>query len=230
MKFITSTIFYFLFSIYAFAQNETLISRDVVSYKADRLGNIYYIDSKSVLNKFEPKIKRYTKYADLKSGKISSIDVSNPLRIVVFYEDQATVKFLDINLTEIGSYVIRSNYSDGWISLVASSNNNGLWMYDNINRKIIKLGEQLNTQFSTGDLYLIFSKKISPSYLLENADELYLIDTSNGIFVFDLFGGYKKSLPINAEIITQLSNPYETKNTVRVLLRGDALLYTKEKE
>ena len=112
------------------AQDEIKIAEDVLSYKADRLGNVYYVDSKNGLNKYEPTIKRYTRYADMRNGKISSIDVTNPLRIVVFYEGQSIAKFLDINLTEINSFDIRSNYSEGWISLTASSNNNGLWMFN----------------------------------------------------------------------------------------------------
>ncbi len=223
MKSIYFTFFYFLFSFYntSFAQIKiggkdvedvkltTKVAQDVVSFKVDRFGNAYYIDSKNVLNKFEPKINRYTKYADLKSGRISSIDVTNPLRIVVFYEDQSIVKFLDVNLTEISSFQIRTNYSEGWISLVSSSNNNGLWMYDNVNRKLLKLGEQLNTQFSSGDLFLVLSKKINPVQLIEYADELFLIDTTKGTFVFDLFGGYKRTISISDEALNAKINSYE---------------------
>lgn len=183
-----------------------LISKGVSFYKIDRLGNIYFVDTKNCLNKFEPSIKRYTKYADLKNGEISSIDISNPLRIVVFFQSQSIVKFLDINLTEINSFQIRNNYSEGWISLVSSSNNNGLWMYDNVNRKIIKTGEKLNTLFSTGDLYLIISKKINPSILFEKSDELFLCDFEKGIFVFDMFGGYKKTIPFTEEKLNSIIN------------------------
>jgi len=218
-----------LFSIIylnGFSQTDVIkIASDVLSAKVDRLGNVYYIDSKNTLNKYEPKINRTTKYADLKNGKISSIDVTNPLRVVVFYEDQAIVKFLDINLTEINSFQIRNNYVEGWISLVASSNNNGLWMYDNINRKLIKLGEQLNTQFSTGDLYLVLSKKISPNAIVEFSDELFLCDSTNGIFVFDLFGGYKKSIPYTLENFEQISSQNIQHKNTAILLNKSELFY-----
>lgn len=210
------------------AQDEVKIAEDVLSYNADRLGNIYYIDSKNGLNKFEPSIKRYTRYADMRSGKISSIDVTNPLRIVVFYEGQSVAKFLDINLTEINSFDIRSNYSEGWISLVASSNNNGLWMYDNVNRKIIKLGEQFNTQFSSGDLYLVLSKKINPSLLIENSDELFLCDTTIGIFVFDLFGGYKRMLPAASEEYYNIVQPAEHTKNYSIYFHSGSLIYLKK--
>lgn len=220
--------FLFLISFKGFSQEDSVnISSNVVSAKLDRLGNIYFITNNNTLNKYEPTIKRYTKFADLRNGKISSIDVTNPLRIVVFYEDQAVVKFLDINLTEINSVDIRKYYSDGWISLAASSNNNGLWIYDNVNRKLLKLGEQLNTQVSTGDLYLILSKKISPQLMIEYSDELYLCDSTNGIFVFDLFGGYKKTIPYSTLIFNQISSSYLPKNSSHLLFKDDVLYYKK---
>lgn len=227
MKFRIALICFFSF-IYlnGYSQSDVIkIASDVLSAKVDRLGNVYYIDTKNTLNKYEPKINRITKYADLKNGKITSIDVSNPLRIVVFYEDQASVKFLDINLTEINSFQIRNNYVEGWISLVASSNNNGLWMYDNINRKLLKLGEQLNTQFSTGDLYLILSKKIIPNAIVEFSDELFLCDTTNGIFVFDLFGGYKKSIPYTAENFERIVSQNIVHKNTAILLNKSELFY-----
>lgn len=227
MKFRIALICFFSF-IYlnGYSQSDVIkIASDVLSAKVDRLGNVYYIDTKNTLNKYEPKINRITKYADLKNGKITSIDVSNPLRIVVFYEDQASVKFLDINLTEINSFQIRNNYVEGWISLVASSNNNGLWMYDNINRKLLKLGEQLNTQFSTGDLYLILSKKITPNAIVEFSDELFLCDTTNGIFVFDLFGGYKKSIPYTAENFERIVSQNIVHKNTAILLNKSELFY-----
>lgn len=206
MKLVKSILILLLFVKLANASETIKIADDVLDYRVDRIGNVYFFDSKNVLTKYETKIKRYTRYADLRSGKITSIDVNNPLRVIVFYADQGIVKFLDVNLTEINSLQIRKTYSEGWISLVSSSNNNGIWMYDNVNRKIIKLAEQLNLVFQSSDLYLVLAKKINPTFLVEYGDELFLGDQKLGIFVFDLYGGYKKTLPVFANTITQIEN------------------------
>lgn len=204
MKTKTLLIFFIVFAQCTFGQTTKKIADEVSFYKVDRIGNVYFVDAKNNLTKYEPNVPRYTRFADLRSGKITSIDVSNPLRVVVFYADQAVVKFLDVNLTEINSFQIRSTYPEGWISLVASSNNNGLWMYDNLNRKLLKLGEQLNTLFVSSDLYLVLSKKINPTEIIEYADQLYLCDSTQGVFVFDLFGGYKKTLAFYPSKILQI--------------------------
>ncbi len=177
---------------------DQLIAKDVLFYKVDKLGNVYIVDNQNNFTKYEPQVPRYTKFADLKAGKIHSIDVSNPLRVLVYYADQFIVKFLDVNLTEISSFNLKDSYPDGWIRLACASNNNGLWLYEELNRKLIKVGEQLNTQLQTGDLYLITRKRLNPYYMIEYSDELYLCDQKNGIFVFDLLGGYKRTIPVYA--------------------------------
>lgn len=214
MKKVLIVFFFLCSSMSTFSQSILKIADDVRDYKVDRIGNVYYYDAQNILTKYETAIKRYTRFADLKSGKISSIDVSNPLRVLVFYADQGVVKFLDVNLTEINSLQIRNTYPDGWVSLTSSSNNNGIWMYDNLNRKLIKLDEQLNQVFISGDLFLVLGKKIKPSLLFEYADELFLADAKYGVFVFDLFGGYKCTLPIYSENILQVesSKIYYQKN------------------
>lgn len=198
---ITIILFSIIFSSGYGQSEEKLIAKDVVFYEVDEIGNVYFVDKLNTLTKYESNVPRYIKYADVKSGRIHSIDVSNPLRIVVFYADQFSVKFLDVNLTEINSFKIKDVYSDGWIRLVCSSNNNGLWMYDELSRKLIKVGEQLITQFQTGDLYLVTRKNINPDFMIEYGDELFLNDPKLGLMVFDLFGGYKKTIQLQSSPI-----------------------------
>ncbi len=206
MKKIVAIILLSITYFYSSAQSdEQLIAKDVSFYKVDEIGNVYYVDKLNTLTKYEANVPRYIKYADVKSGKIHSIDVSNPLRVVVFYADQFIVKFLDVNLTEINSFKIKDVYPEGWIRLVCSSNNNGLWMYDELTRKLIKVGEQLITQFQTGDLYLVTRKKINPNFMLEYGDELFLNDPKIGLMVFDLFGGYKKTIQIQSSSNVQFN-------------------------
>lgn len=197
-KIITIILLSFSYIACVAQSEDLLIAKDISFYKVDDIGNVYYVDKLNTLNKYEANVPRYIKYADLKSGKIHSIDVSNPLRVVVFYADQFVVKFLDVNLTEINSFKIKDVYPDGWIRLVCSSNNNGIWMYDELSRKLIKVGEQLITQFQTGDLYLVTRKKINPNFIIEHGDELYLNDPKIGLLVFDLFGGYKKTIKVQS--------------------------------
>lgn len=207
MKNIIVIILLSIFFLNSAAQSkEKLIAKDVSFYKVDDIGNVYYVDKLNTLTKYEPNVPRYIKYADVKSGRIHSIDISNPLRVVVFYADQFIVKFLDVNLTEINSFKVKDVYPEGWIRLVCSSNNNGIWMYDELSRKLIKVGEQLITQFQTGDLYLVTRKKINPNFMIEFGDELFLNDPKNGLMVFDLFGGYKKTINIQSSSSLQFKN------------------------
>ncbi len=173
-----------------------LIAKQIVFYKVDQLGNVYYVDSKNALGKFEPQQARTTKFADLQSGRLGFIDISNPLRILVFYPDFFITRFLDINLTEISNFKITNTYNEGLIKLVCTSNNNGFWIYDEINRKLLKMGDNFKTIQQSSDIFILTGKNIKPNFMIEQGDEVYVNDPTLGVFVFDVFGGYKKTIPI----------------------------------
>ena len=61
--------------------------------------------------------------------------------------------------------------------------------------------------------------------LVENADELFLCDTNIGVFVFDLFGGYKRMLPTTTEEYIKIVQPYDRAKNYSVFLRNRTLYY-----
>jgi hypothetical protein len=61
--------------------------------------------------------------------------------------------------------------------------------------------------------------------LVENADELFLCDTSIGVFVFDLFGGYKRLLAKTTEDYFKIAQPNERAKNYSVILRNRILYY-----
>lgn len=201
MKKIKCLIFLFLVSgcIHATAQDTAFLSRitEKATYlDADALGHIFYTDQQSNFYKKDIFTKRKLVYTDLRNGRIGYADISNPLRILLFYPDFLVIKFLDVNLSEINTYQIRENYQDGMIRLICASNNNGFWMYDENNRKLLRIGENFKTLHISPDLYQVTGRKLDPVAMLESGNELYLNDPAIGLLVFDLFGNYKKTIPI----------------------------------
>ncbi len=200
MKKISKTLI-ILFGMLSAAQAQKtdsliLLATSVSDIAVDKLGNYYYTDHSINLHKIDNYAKRTFNYSSQRNGKINSIDVKNPLQVLVFYSDFQTLKFLDGNLSEINTYSIRDNYQEGIIRLVCASNNNGFWMYDESNRKLIKVGDNFRAGFTSGDLFQVLGSKIIPNRMSEYGDELFINDPSKGIYVFDLFGGYKRRLPI----------------------------------
>ena len=79
---------------------EILINNgNIISFKVDKLNNIYTIDKKAELIKYDHKGTRLYTYTDKTLGPIDHLDVSNPLKLLAFYRDYQSLIFLDNTLS-----------------------------------------------------------------------------------------------------------------------------------
>src|SRR5688572_3667151 len=67
-------------------------------FEADNFGNIYTVKNEE-LCKYLPNGKRHARYSNLRYGNITSLDVSNPLKILLYYRDFQQIIFLDNQLS-----------------------------------------------------------------------------------------------------------------------------------
>lgn len=93
----------------------------------DRFDNTYYIKNNTFYKKGD---NETTSYANAQLGKITSVDIKNPLKILLFYRDFNTVILLDNKLNELSN---RIDFNETLFSknvfLTESSSNNNLWIY-----------------------------------------------------------------------------------------------------
>ena len=101
---------------------ETIPTQTECYVGVDFLKNHYHRTT-SVLHK-ESGQKTYT-YTNLRFGEIHSVDISNPLKIVVFYRNFNTVVLLDNRLNELETISFEAN-----ISFVRKSSGHHLWRYN----------------------------------------------------------------------------------------------------
>src|SRR4051812_47061664 len=69
----------------------------------DNFGNFYSASNNSVL-KFSPEGNFLYRYEEFRYGKIGMIDVTNPLKMMVFYPDFMTVVLVDKFLSPLTTY------------------------------------------------------------------------------------------------------------------------------
>ena len=101
---------------------ETIPTQTECYVGVDFLKNHYHRTT-SVLHK-ESGQKTYT-YTNLRFGEIHSVDISNPLKIVVFYRNFNTVVMLDHRLNELETISFEPT-----ISFVRKSSGHHLWRYN----------------------------------------------------------------------------------------------------
>ena len=69
-------------------------------------------------------------YNALQLGRISSVDIINPLKVVVFFQDTNTVVFLDNKLSEIERISFNNLSQFLNVSTATTSGSNSLWIFN----------------------------------------------------------------------------------------------------
>ncbi len=99
----------------------------------DNMVNLYYIKDNVLLKKYG---NESWQYKNLSLGKITKIDIQNPLQLVLFYENFNTVILLDNQLNE----TLKINFSENPIPLQLTAtgiaSQNRLWMYNSLTQQM----------------------------------------------------------------------------------------------
>lgn len=146
----------------------------------DTMGNYYFIKD----NVFTKKNASQTwQYKNVALGKITSVDILNPLKIIIFYENFNTTVLLDAQLNEI----LQKNFSialkETLVSHVGLASNNRLWLYNNLTNSIELYDYTTNASQTVGQP---LTQKIV--YAQTNFNTFYWIDEMNNLYTCDVFG------------------------------------------
>lgn len=164
-------------------------------YNADPIGNVYLVKDDEVL-KFLPGGKLFARYSNLKLGSISSLDVTNPLKLLLYYRDFQQLVFLDNQLSVNSQNVSLEALGYEQSELACASTNNSFWVYNKQNNELIRFNEGSKKIASTGNLKQVLKSDLSPNFMLEHNGYLYLNCPDNGVYVFDMFGAFSRLISI----------------------------------
>ena len=149
----------------------------------DQYGFIYHIN-KDNLVKFNNEGVPLYNYSNKLLGNITQLDISNPLRPLLFYQDQGIILALDNTLSLQKSEISLNELGLYQTSCISNSNfDNGIWLYDIDVNEVVKINHQAEVVFKSGNLSVILPNMQFPIFkLLEKNKKLYGI-TSNQIIV-----------------------------------------------
>jgi len=169
---------------------------NIANVAMDNLDNLYIISSTGQIKKLNASGDSVGVYNQVKNyGQLYSIDVSNPLKLLLFYKEFSTVVILDRFLANQSTLDLK-RFSVLSPSAIGNSYDNNIWVYDEYDNKLKKIDEQGNKLLETADFRTVFDQSISPQKILNDNGLVYLADTTNGVFVFDNYGTFKRKIPI----------------------------------
>ncbi|MEO8515889.1 MAG: hypothetical protein ABI426_04050 [Flavobacterium sp.] len=149
----------------------------------DSYGYQYFIKSNVF---FKIKDKEFVQYKNVSLGKITKVDIHNPLRIVLFYENFNTVISLDNQLSEVQK-INFSEKPEGIVpTAIGISSQNNLWVFNSMNQQLGLYNFLTNSYQTIG---LPFDKNIR-NYT-SDFNYFYWIDDSNQFYSADIFGKKK---------------------------------------
>ncbi len=161
----------------------------------DNLGNLFVVTPKNELLKFNPQGKFLWNYTNKTFGEINQLDVTDPLRVILYYEGYQQIVVLNNNLSEISKFTFNQNPNQQ-ITLVASANNNGFWIYDQINRELRKLTNSFIDDLNSGNIYQRNGFDMQANFMLTDDQYTYINDKKEGVRIFDRFGNFFKTAVI----------------------------------
>ena len=164
----------------------------------DNFGNLFVVTLKNEVLKFNPQGKFLWNYTNKTFGDISQLDVTDPLRVILFYAGFQQIVVLNNNLSEISRYSFNQN-PEKQITLIASANNNGFWVYDQINRELRKLTNSFTDDLKTGNIYQRNGFDMQANFMVSDEQYVFINDVKEGVRVFDQYGNFVKTAVIEAE-------------------------------
>lgn len=169
---------------------------DFVDFTVDNLDNIYVLNSHNQVKKFNAAGDSVAIYNDVrKFGQASLIDVSNPLKVLLYYKDYATVVMLDRFLNAVNIVDLRKQ-NILQAKAIGQSFDNKIWVYDEFESKLKKIDESGKLEQETTDFRLLLGQALAPVKIFDENRYVYLYDTSRGVYVFDYFGALKNAILI----------------------------------
>jgi hypothetical protein len=173
------------------SQNQKLTSLKIDSIRFDGdafLGydsfGFYYTLKNNVFSKIGT--QETLEYKNISLGRITKVDLQNPLKIVLFYEIFNTVIILDNQLNETQ----KINFSESIIPIVATAigiaSQNQFWIYNSMNQQL-GLYDYLSHNYKT--ISVPFTESIR-NYS-SDFNVFHWVDNKNNWYVCDIFGKIK---------------------------------------
>lgn len=180
-------LFILLWNTIGFSQKSTAIPLKSKPLPAetfvgfDGLGNYYYIKNNVFTKQNDTQI---WEYKNLSLGRITTVDIINPLKIILFYESFNVIITLDNQLNEIQ----KINFSDGnnnaiIVSRIGMASKNQFWVFNTLNQQIGLYDYLKNT-------YNPLGQPIQEVIKYSQSDFNYFlwIDAKNRLYSCDFFG------------------------------------------
>jgi hypothetical protein len=178
-------------SVFSFLRS---VKGNITYFNVDNLDNLYLIIDNNQLKKLNANGDSVAVFNDVKKyGNPDYIDVTNPLKALLYYKNYSTVVMLDRLLAPRNNINFRKQ-NIFFVNNVTLSYDNYIWLFDEEEFKLKKIDEEGKLLLATTDWRMLFDTVPAPVRIIDRDNYVYLYDPAKGFYIFDYYGGFKNRL------------------------------------
>jgi len=189
-------------AFHSIAQSDTnfisgkIIPGDFSYFTVDNLDNIYLVNNNSnQLKKLNANGDSAGVFNNVrKYGKLFSIDATNPLKLLLFYKNFATIVVLD-RFLNVRNTINLGKKNIFKVKTITSSYDNNIWLFDEGDSRLKKIDDNGDVLSESADFRTLFDTIPSPIQISDQDGFLYLYDPNRGFYTFDYYGALKNNIP-----------------------------------
>lgn len=172
----------------------------------DNTGNIFIVEAR-YLFVYDTAGNKKNEYINKYLDDITSIDVSNPFKILLFYKNFNKIIFLSNKLTEIDKGVDLEDLNLYYIEAACNSSKNGFWVFDKLFKNPIFISNSLEIKVRGSSLSIDTLKTDTFNITMREVNEkLYICIPYKGLFIYNLQGDLIDYLNFNGLELFQVLN------------------------
>ena len=187
---------------------------------ADPLGQFYIVNAGAIV-KYDVGGDSTYSWSEPRTGAITLIDSSDPMRILVYQKDFNLLRFLNNRLAPLSGAIRLDELGLTTPLALALSRQGGFWVLDGSTMRIRLIDQQLKTTVESEPLDLPASAETAPYHLIESGDQLLLHIPGQEIQMFDLFANRIRKIAIKALSINAFGDRILLVYPDRILLWKD---------
>lgn len=152
----------------------------------DEFQNIYYINN-NILYK-QTKSKLFS-YSNISLGKITTVNIQNPFKLIIFYQDFNAVMIVDNNLNELTEKIdFTKETLFNNVQYVTGSSQNNIWLYADDNKLHLYDYENFSEQTQTQPL-TFYEEDYIPKVIVSTYKNVWILSNLS-VLQFNEYGSF----------------------------------------
>ena len=167
--------------------------RTVVDFFVDPVGKAYYLLADEQLVTANPVGQNEFAFYDSSLGAPTSVDVTNPFAILLFYADYGTVVLLDRTLSEVSRLDLFAGENVLQPVAAARATDDGLWIFDGWDYRLKLLAPNGDLRLRSNDLRLSLNVEEEPTAIYVAGGAIYVhYPDSDRLALFTNYGRFER--------------------------------------